>query len=298
MTCPNCGKNVSKGCGNPRTQLDNADQLDSISADMFFDCASRFSRDKSSASIDRLSTNYTGSPAYILERSGSFYPELYAMEGLFSNPLFVIAMKQSYMQGHLTHQYYLIYAQTPRCWQRVIVSATFKNFRNISAIPQVSAPDNNDCALKILPNVMGTVLNRLLRRARLFGSVTRFFLPLIEDEGSGIVQESPRIESAEDCLEMAMSNEDEILHDIEVMGCHIFSESEVQVASRITSSYFAVKLYGQACVERKVPFASAGGMAKMAYATLSTTSNFLTPCRAVMAFLNSSASCSMMHASA
>ena len=176
MTCPNCGKNVSKGCSNPRTQLDNVNQLDSISADMFFDCASRFSRDKSSASIDRLSTNYTGSPAYILERNGSFYPELYAMKGLFSNPLFVIAMKQSYMQGYLTHQYYLIYAQTPRCWQRVIVSATFKNFRDISAIPQVSAPDNNDCALKILPNAMSTVLNRLLRRARLFGSVTRFFL--------------------------------------------------------------------------------------------------------------------------
>lgn len=258
-TCPNCGKHVSKGCGNPRPQLDNADQLDSISADIFFDCVSRFSRDKSSASIDRLNTNFPGSPGYILERNDSFYPELYATEGLFSNPLFVIAMKQFYIQGHFTHQYYLIYAQTPRCWQRVIVSATFKNVRDLSAIPQVSAPDSDDGTCKILPNAVGTVLNTLLPCVRLFGSVTKLSLPLIEDEGGRIVQESPQMESAEDCLEIAMSNEDEILHDIEVMGCHIFPESEVVVASRMTSSYFAVKLNGQACVERKVPFASAGG---------------------------------------
>ena len=85
--CLNYGKQVSKRCGNIHIQLDNAEQLDSMSADIFFDCASRFSRDKSAASIDRLSTSFTGSPAYILERNTSFYPELYALEGLFSNQL-------------------------------------------------------------------------------------------------------------------------------------------------------------------------------------------------------------------
>jgi hypothetical protein len=55
-----------------------------------------------------------------------------------------------------------------------------------------------------------------------------------------------------------LSNEDKILHDIEIMGCRNFTEPEVDVTSRMTSSYFAVKLYGQVCVERKVHFASAG----------------------------------------
>ena len=170
--CPNYDKQFLKRCGNLHTQLDNAEQLDSISADIFFDCASRFSYDKSTASIDKLSTSFTGSPAYILERNTSFYPELYTVKGLFSNPLFVLAMKQSYIQDQLTHQYYLLYAQTPRCWQRVICSATFKNFQNVSAIPQVSTPDIDDYACKILPNAVNTILTTLLPRTQLFPSVT------------------------------------------------------------------------------------------------------------------------------
>ncbi|MCJ1483295.1 hypothetical protein MMC06_003462 [Schaereria dolodes] len=256
--CPNYGKHVSERCGNLHTQLDNAEQLDSISADIFLDCASRFSHDKSTASIDRLSTSFTGSPTYILERNTSFYPELYAVEGLFSNPLFVLAMKQSYIQDQLTHQYYLLYAQTPRCWQRVIFSVTFKDFQDISAIPQVSTPDNDDFVCKILPDAWNTFLSTLLPRTQLFPSVTRISFCLAEDEAGMSVQKLPQIESAEDCLEVKMSKEDEILHDIEIMGCHIFPESEIEVTSRMSSACFAVKLDGQACVERKIPFASAG----------------------------------------
>ena len=256
--CPNYGKHVSKRCGNLHTQLDNTEQLDSKSTDIFFNCASRFSRDKSTASIDRLSTSFTGSPAYILERNSSFYPELCAMEGLFSNRLFVLAMKQSYIQDQLTHQYYLLYAQTPRCWQRVIFSATFKNLQDVSAIPQVSIPDTADRSCKILPNAVNTILSTLLPHTQLFPSVTRISLCLVEDEAGTIVQKLPQIESAEDCLEIEMSKEDEILHDIEIMGCHIFPESEIIATSRMSSACFAVKLDGQACVERKIPFASAG----------------------------------------
>jgi len=258
ITCPNCGEQVSKGSGKPRGPLTNSKQPNSISADILFDCASRFSRDKPSSSIDRLSKKFTGSPDYIFERDSSFYPEQYALEGLFSKPLFAVAMKESYAGRHLTQQYYLIYGQTPRCWQRVIVSAIFKITRDPSAIPQASAPDNIDAACKVLPNAVDIILNKLLSRIRLFESVTRLSLTLIENEDREIIQESSQVESVEDRLEVSLSQKDEILHDVEVMGLPMVPEAEVLVASQIKSTSFTVRWNEQACVERKVAFASAG----------------------------------------
>jgi hypothetical protein len=225
---------------------------------MFFDCASRFSCDESPASISKLSASFTGSPTYILERKTSFYPELYAIAGFFRNPLFVVAMKQSCNQNQLTHQYYLLYAQTPRFWRQVVVSATFKTSQELSTIPQVSTPDNDDYVCKILPDAVNTILNTFLPRTELFPSVTRISFQLNDDEASRNIQRLPQIESAEDRLEIEMSKEDEILRNIEIMGCHIFPESKIEVTSRISSSCFIVKLDGQACTERKRPFASAG----------------------------------------
>ena len=258
MACPNYlyGKHVSKRCGNLRTQLDNAEQLDCISADIFFDCASRFSRNTSTASIDRLSTSFTGSPAYIFERNT--YPERYAREELFSNPIFVLAMKQSYIQDQLTQQYYLFYAQSPRRWQQVIISTTFENFQDVSAIPQVSVVDDDDLVCKLLPDPVNKILSEELPRTQLFPSVTRITLCLVEEESGTIIQKLPQLKSAEDCLEIEMSKEDELLRDIEVMGCLKFRESEIEVTARISSACFAVKLYGQAYFERKRPFVSAG----------------------------------------
>jgi serine/threonine protein kinase len=257
-TCLDCGKRFSKGWGNCRTQLDEADQLDSTAADIFFDCTSRFSRNTSTASINRLSTNFTGSPAYTLERHTSSHPQLYTMEGLFSNPLFVLAMKQIYNQDQLTHQYYLLYAQTPRCWQRVIVSATFGNFQDVSAIPLVSAPDDDDFTCKILPDAVNAILHTELPRMELFSSVTRISLYLDEGGAGKKIWKVPQIKAVEDCLEIEMSKEDEILRDIEVMSLHQFSESKIEVTSQISSSRFTVKLDSQVCVNRKIPFASAG----------------------------------------
>lgn len=181
------------------------------------------------------------------------------MEGLFSNPLFVVAMKQ---ENHFTHQYYLMFLQTPRCWKRVIITATFREVRDTSALMQVLTPENRDGSFKELPDGVSTALNTALARVQLFGSVTRISLPLIQDERGIIVHESPEIESAEDCVEVAMSKDADILHNIKLMGCPTYTESEVQVRSRLTSSHFAVRVGRQDYVERKMSFASAGGEGK------------------------------------
>ncbi len=250
----NHGKHVSVKRGNRDTHLNYAEQLDSESADIFFDCAARFSRDNSPAAIDRLSRNFTGTLAYNLERNAHL--EIYTTEGLFNDPLFLLAMKQFYVQDQLTQRYHLFYAQTPRCWQRVVVSVIFKDVRDVPAVPQVSCSDIDDTVCKMAPNAVSTILGTVLSHTQLFASVTRISVCLVEDEAGAMVQELPQVESAEDCLEIQLANEDEILRDIEIMRCHEFSESEVEVMSRISSACFAIRLEGQEYIERKIPFAS------------------------------------------
>ena len=256
--CADHCEHLSKTCCCFHTEINNTEEFDSISADIFFDCASRFSHDDSPASIDRLGINFTGSPAYILETKKSFYPELYGVTALFSDPLFVLAMKQSYTQNKLAHQYYLLYAQTPRCWQRVIVSATFEDFKDLSAIPQVSVPDIDEFTCKMMPNFVKNLLSDILPQTQLFSSVTKISIYLVEGEAGTIIQKLPQLKSAEDCLEVEILKEDDILRDIEIMGCPIFPESEIQVMSQRSSTCFEVKVAGQTFLQKKIGFASAG----------------------------------------
>ena len=79
-----------------------------------------------------------------------------------------------------------------------------------------------------------------------------------EDENGGIVVESCPIEVAEDLLEKEMSDEDQILQDIEDLGCEKFLEPQILVKSRISSSCYRVGVDTHEYVERKAPFASAG----------------------------------------
>lgn len=121
-----------------------------------------------------LSTRLSVLPCYNLERSPSFYPEQYSVGGLFGNPLFVIAMKQ---QNHFTQQYHLIFSQSPRCWKRVIVTATFKSIRTTSALMQVLSPDNLDGTFKEFPNAVNTALSAALAQFNSSAPLRRVHFP-------------------------------------------------------------------------------------------------------------------------
>ena len=257
IICPNCGEHVVKQRSTRDKQVETADQVDSVTVDIFFDCASRFSRNTSSASIDRLSINFTGSPNNILERSHSFLPEQYTTDGHFSNSVFVVAIKQHLIQCQRVQEFYLMYAETPRLWRRVIVSVSFNRVRDSTAILPYSASDNLDCACKVLPNAVGQIIITLLPQLRLFDTVTRLRLSAMEDKRDEIINEPSKVELLEDCTESAVSNEDSILQDLDDINCPNFLESEVAPEQQI-SSYFMVRVNGQRYVERKLSFASAG----------------------------------------
>lgn len=171
--------------------------------------------------------------------------------------LFVIAMLRS-QDDHRKLQCFLMYAENPRRWHRITISATFHRLREQAAVLQVSAIDNNDGCCKILPKAFQSLLDPLLPQLEFFSSFTNLSLSLEEEESGQIVIRSRGINAAEDTLEVHMSDEDRILQEIEHLGCRKIFESDAIVPSRITSSSYHVLLDTRKCIEQKAPFASAG----------------------------------------
>ena len=236
---------------------DTARHQDSSADGVFLDCVSRFSSDESTSSVGRLQAMFPGSPDYFFETTSSFHPEQYTTKGLFRDPVFVFAMMQS-GEIHRTQKYFLIYAETPRRWRPIIMSVTWESTRNQPDFLQAIAPDNNECSRKILPAELREPINMLLHGLKLFDSVTRLCLNLGEDDTGKVIINSPSIEIVEDLSELEMYGEDQLLHDIDDLGCAKFAESEIIVQYRVSSTCFMVQVGSRTGIERKAAFASAG----------------------------------------
>ncbi|KAL9630872.1 MAG: hypothetical protein Q9164_006199, partial [Protoblastenia rupestris] len=231
---------------------------DSSTNDKFFDCRSTISTLKGDHAIS------SGSPNGYFESTSSFYPEQYSTGGLFHDPIFVFAIMQS-EEDYRTQKHFLMYAETPRRWRRIIVSTTFTAVQDRSAIPRILAPDNYEGSPKVLPPGLGSQLSSLLPRLELFNSVTSLSLSTVEDGKRQMIIDSRRIAILEDHKEIDMSNEDEVLESIEDLGCPQFLESEVIVKSRISSTYYMAWVECRPCIERKAPFVKAGTQSENGY---------------------------------
>ena len=89
----------------------------SDAAEIFLDCVSRCSQERSEGSIDELHSMFSGSPDYIFEATSTFFPEQYTIEALFNEPTAVLAMAElHYTKDSCFHEYFLIHAETPRRW--------------------------------------------------------------------------------------------------------------------------------------------------------------------------------------
>jgi hypothetical protein len=237
-------------------ECESTEDDDSSAVDIFFDCVSRFSVDDSASSIAQVHANFSGSLDYDFESRSSFFPEQYMAEGLFSNRFFVVAKLQS-EEDYRTQKYFVTYAETPRRWQRIILSITSTKSQDRSAVSRNSAPDNVE-DFGILPWSLQSLLNTTLPRIRLSGSVTRIDLSLKEDDRGQLATDSTRIEAEEDRVETEMSDEGQILQDIEDLGCKQCLESDVIVKSRFAASSYVVRVESQTCMEQKAAFATAG----------------------------------------
>lgn len=197
------------------------------------------------------------SPDGYFEQSSSFYPEQYTMKGLFSDPIFVIGITQS-EQMLKTQKYFLLYAETPRRWRRITVSATFDISQDQSAILRARALGNLEVQIRLLPKLLSNELHTLLPRLELFKSVTSLSLLFREDESGQIVYDSTKTKICEDIIEVEMFREQRILNDLKHLNCEQFLERDILVESRMSSSRFKVRAGSRTCVERKVPFVNSG----------------------------------------
>ena len=198
--------------------------VDGSSSSIYFDCGPTvsakgrfsvdewFNVDESMALMNEIHAELIGSPDYKFERMPSFYPEQYTAEGLFSDPIFVVAMLPS-RQDHRTHNYYLMYAETPR---RVIVSTTFFGIFDSESLLRGVVSDNEEGACKTLPSTSRKSITSVLAGLQLFSSITKVNLPFPDT----LNLTSPLdIEAMEDSSEVAMCNHEEILQYIEDRGC-------------------------------------------------------------------------------
>lgn len=204
---------------------------------------------------------FTGSPDYFFETASSFFPEQYTTKGLFNDPVCVFAMLQSdKIPG--TQNYFLTYAETPRRWRRIIMAVKWDSNRKQPNFLQAIALNNYEFVRKTLPAQLLEPVTMLLQKLELFNSVTPLSLSLGEDDTGQAIINSPSIEIAEDLPEIGMCSEDQVLDDIDDLGCAKFLESEVTVQSRVSSTRFMVQVASRICIERKAAFASAGALSE------------------------------------
>ena len=166
MMASNCGMSLCGEFVNPALDIDSADYGDSTTADIFFDCVSRFSMNGSSSTIDRLHAKFLAHLIIVSNQSLLSTQKNNSTESVFSEPVFIIAMKAS-LEDYQTQKYFLLYAEKPRTWRRIIVLAIFSGIREQSAISQVSATDN-DHSCKILPKALQKNFEHASSSARAF----------------------------------------------------------------------------------------------------------------------------------
>ena len=237
--------------------LSTIDSGNSQAFDIFYDCISRFSMEDLATSVDRLNVNFSGSPRYHFETSSAFFPQQYATESLFSEPLIAFAITKS-SQHLYTQDYYLLYAKTPQQCLRVTISATFHNLKEQSVILQASTARNLDRSYRPLPRAFQDAMNKILPFVEFYASVTKISLGLWEDCAGKLVIDPQNIRVAEDRAEIEMSDEVRMLQDIDDLGCPQYLASEIIMISRLTTSSFRVLAEGRMCVEQKMLFATDG----------------------------------------
>ncbi|KAL9105835.1 MAG: hypothetical protein Q9227_009043 [Pyrenula ochraceoflavens] len=225
--------------------------------DVFLHCVSRFSETQSSLSSDQLCANFSGSPTYQFESRSSYFPEQYSAQSLIDERLFVCAIVESQDYSR-PRRYFILYAETPRRWQRIILSATFESEHKKSVASNDEASVDLEYTSMVLPSPLQCLLKSLLPHMQLYNSVTRVTISLGANESGSMVIKSPGICIDEDLLEIEQSDEQQILQDMEDMGCSRLEESDVVVQSRYSTSRYQVWVKSQAGVEQKLPFATAG----------------------------------------
>lgn len=225
--------------------------------DDFYDCSSQFHEDSGPHSPNQVSSRPSGSPVYYFESSSTFYGEQSTTCSVVGEIATAVAMVElPCTKTHYIQRYSIIYAESARLWRRVTVSAMIPRASHLRALVTPAAREDS-YAFEILPCYLYTQLPTILRRAKMFDTVTDISLSIDKATDSCYTINAAEAVVSEDLEETQNCNEAKMLREIVHMGCRQYLESEVVVMRLIKSSTSLVQLNGQTYVERKIPLSRA-----------------------------------------
>jgi hypothetical protein len=220
---------------------------------------SRYSKDESDAPLKRSSIRFSSLLDYFIKASSNVKPDQYTVPGRFNGTAGVVAMFEvGYTSTHRLHKYFLFFAETPRIWHRVIVSATIINSSQNSVPLWITSPYIFGQGSKILLGDIQSQLERVLRSKRLFKTATRVSLIVVEDASSIFNIDEAHTSITEDLEDARISNEETILQDIEDISCLKVVQDDVSVRLRVRGCSHLVQVQYRSYIEQKLPFAGAG----------------------------------------
>lgn len=252
---------INRYGGEGQSMAEISEDTASDATDIFDDCVSHFSEDHPHTLVDRMRAHFTNriSPDDFFKTPVTFFGEQYTVETRLGEPAAVVAMTETHCSSiHRLQKYFLIYAEAPRLWRRVTVSAKIHKSSQFSVHSEVAAPDLILSTYKTLPGNLQDQLQRLLKNLTLLETVTNISLTIAEHPTGKYTIDTPSVVVAEDLDESYMNGEEEMLRDIEHMGCPQYLQSEVIVQGRMDAVTYIAQVESRPCMERKLPFSGAG----------------------------------------
>ena len=244
-----------------RSIFDISEDTASDTTEVFDDCASSFSEDHPDTTIDRLRAHFINrmSPDDFFDTPLTFVGEQYTIENRLGEAAAVVAMTEIHCSNRYRLQkYLLIYAEAPRLWRRVTVSATIIRSSQFSIDSEVAAPDLILSTHKTLPGNLQYQLQQLLKNLTLLESVTNISLTTEERTNGNYSIDTRSVVVTEDLDESCMNDQEAMLRDIQHMGGPQYLQSEVIVQERLDAVTYIVQVESRPCMERKMPFSGGG----------------------------------------
>lgn len=233
----------------------------SDATDVFDDCVSHISEDHTHTLIDQLRAHFTNrvSADDFFETPLTFVGEQYTVDTMLGEPAAVVAMTEIHCSSiHRLQKYFLIYAEAPRLWRRVTVSATVLRSSQYSVDSEVAAPDLVFSTYRTLPGNLQYQLQGLLKNTTLLETVTKISLTIAEHSTGSYTIDAPSVVVSEDLEESCIDKEGKMLRDIDHMNCPQYLQSEVIVRERMDAVTYIAQVESRPCMERKMPFSGAG----------------------------------------
>ena len=221
---------------------------------ILLDCTSRCTSLGPTEAANGLSKLFSGSASYFFERHGGFHPEQYSLEQIFRDRFVLVGSTESAEHNVRTIEKFLLYAITPRKWQRVHVLVTLEDNDELSKIWPPKASINHRSFTGLPPKSILQLLEDVLRECDFTQRITRLLLPINQSVTGAWRYDHQKIEVDEDQKQFDIRAEFDTLEHFQALKCPTYEESELTTLKRLQFQCFLVTNGRNNYVEHKTRF--------------------------------------------